>query len=278
MCSIFLKTSLALGILIFLGSCMQRDDIPIPKEGDVVTWKFNNELVIKARLGQRREHIVDTDCPSCERDFYRPEYELYLGQFAIDYVPEKLTRAEVESMPMTPHKGQIEFNLRLNGAEFKATDRIIHSEKGLDDINQVKVVVEGQGSSYDPKVTTTHWQERVRKNKDFFYDDKISSELGLSCYRTRDSFGDSFLCFSAVTGFSFRVDDDWVMGGAIESIYGGIRVRYRLSRQNLKYWKNIEIFVWNLLACWNVAPTDVTSGRLGILPSLLYVKGMYLLG
>lgn len=246
-------------ILSFQGGCMQRDDIPIPKEGDVVTWKFNNELVIKARLGQRREHIVDTDCPSCERDFYRPEYELYLGQFAIDYVPEKfekLTRAEVESMPMTPHKGQIEFNLRLNGAEFKATDRIIHSEKGLDDINQVKVVIEGQGLDFDPQYSTKDGYEKYKKSPEFM-STKVTHEFGLECFTNTKSnkwcFGES--SNKNITGVSIVFYKALgPHGKSWEAIYGGIRVRWRIDNNNLKHWKKIDAAIWHLLEAWNVSP------------------------
>ncbi|WP_265089754.1 hypothetical protein [Psychrobacter sp. Pi2-51] len=28
------------------------------KEGDIVTWKVNDHLIFKAKVGQRREHFV----------------------------------------------------------------------------------------------------------------------------------------------------------------------------------------------------------------------------
>lgn len=35
--------------LIFLTGCFQRDKIDIPQEGEIVTWKQNDHLVVKAK-------------------------------------------------------------------------------------------------------------------------------------------------------------------------------------------------------------------------------------
>lgn len=60
-----------------------------------------------------------------------------MGQFPIDYIPEKfvpITQEQANSLPMPDSNRQLEFNLMLNGAQVKATDS--HNN---DDKNQVKV-------------------------------------------------------------------------------------------------------------------------------------------
>lgn len=87
--------------LVLLTGCFQREKPMFPKEGNIETWKQNDHLVVKAKLGPRREH-VDTGCKRCEAEFYQPEHEQYIGQFPIDYVPEKFPKisvVEAESLP-----------------------------------------------------------------------------------------------------------------------------------------------------------------------------------
>ena len=52
--------------LVFLIGCTPKEKLYIPQEGDLVTWKQNPQLIVKAKLGSRREHIVDTHCKRCE--------------------------------------------------------------------------------------------------------------------------------------------------------------------------------------------------------------------
>ena len=39
-----------------LSGCSQAP--AIPKDGDEVMWRLSSELIIKAKLGQRREHVI----------------------------------------------------------------------------------------------------------------------------------------------------------------------------------------------------------------------------
>ena len=61
--------------LVFLTGCFPREKADIPQEGEIVTWKQNNHLVVKAKLGPRRIHIPDTHCKRCEAEFYQPDDE-----------------------------------------------------------------------------------------------------------------------------------------------------------------------------------------------------------
>ncbi|WP_145926236.1 hypothetical protein [Thalassolituus oleivorans] len=73
---------------------MQEKEVVIPMEGDVVTWRFSPDLITRARLGQRRKHVVIH--PEIDNLFYEPEYERFLGQFPIDYIPEQFPAFTVE--------------------------------------------------------------------------------------------------------------------------------------------------------------------------------------
>jgi len=73
---------------IGLGGC--RPSPPIPKEGDLVTWIHSSQLVIKTKLGQRREHIVTNE--DYDYKLYEPAFETFVGQFPIDYVPQSFPR------------------------------------------------------------------------------------------------------------------------------------------------------------------------------------------
>ncbi|MGA9697768.1 MAG: hypothetical protein WBQ67_02375, partial [Acinetobacter sp.] len=76
-----------------------------------MTWKQNLELIVKAKLGPRREHIPD----QFDYEFYKPAREHYLGQFAINYVPEKfptIMQGEANSLPMPDSNRQLQFDLK----------------------------------------------------------------------------------------------------------------------------------------------------------------------
>ena len=77
--------------VLLMGACMRKDPV-IPKEGDVVTWMQNSSLIIRAELGQRREHIPR----KIDNLIYEPEYEMFIGQFPIDYVPERFPKLTEE--------------------------------------------------------------------------------------------------------------------------------------------------------------------------------------
>lgn len=252
--------------MISVSGCTKPDPYIPPKEGEVVTWKKNSQLVLKARLGQRREHIPDTHCTRCEAEFYNKKYDRYLGQFPIDYVPErfeKLTQAEVEKMPIAvSNNGAFEFSLMLNGAKAKVTDKSIYSETALDDINQVKVQIEGRGVTEEINFTTKDGYEHFLKFKNGVYDRVKSAEYGLKCYLRNDALVASYWCFGKssnpnVSGFAISFTSDGeVTGESWEAIYGGIRLRWRIDRRNAKYAKEVEAAIWRLLESWNVSPLD----------------------
>ncbi len=252
--------------------CMQQPKPP--QQGDVVLWMHNPQLIIKAKLGQRREHIVDTHCPACERDFYRPEQERYVGQFAIDFVPKKyppISPAEAAALPPLYSSHPLEFNLMLNGSTAKATDEGLHGPRAQDHPDQVKVEVSYARKTVDgsPNLNT----------KDFFYthllkdrgsesDLDISSKYarnGLTCYSFKDQV-DLGRCFSPsqntqVSGFhvfyvaAYEDTKGYVQGEVNEHDYlGGINVIWLTNPKNIVHAQQIDAAIWRLLTAWNVAP------------------------
>lgn len=247
--------------VLLMGACMRKDPV-IPKEGDVVTWMQNSSLIIRAELGQRREHIPR----KIDNLIYEPEYEMFIGQFPIDYVPEpfpKLTEEErvafeaeyAKKLHAVKDMHDIEFSLMLNGAKGKATDEGFYSSKALDDINQVKVVLK----NYAVTRNTKGGHERFLKSKEGRYDKQSSDEYGLDCYyQPRVSSG--LVCFGKsnsphISGVIISISSDgWVRGQSWEPIYGGIHVEWRIHRQNVKHWKEVDYAIWRLLESWNVSP------------------------
>ena len=249
--------------VLLMGACMRKDPV-IPKEGDVVTWMQNSSLIIRAELGQRREHIPR----KIDNLIYEPEYEMFIGQFPIDYVPEpfpKLTEEErvafeaeyAKKLHAVKDMHDIEFSLMLNGAKGKVTDEGFYSSKALDDINQVKVVLKNYAVT---EGKTKEKREYFIKSKKGSYDKKLSEAYGIDCYTINgDSFG-KFLCYGessnkAVSGVFFtRHADGWVGGEFWEPIYGGIHIEWHTHIQNLKHWREVDAAIWRLLETWNVSP------------------------
>lgn len=201
-----LKFLILMIAVLLMGACMQKDPV-IPKEGDVVTWRHNSELIIRAELGQRREHIPITHCDRCEAD-YEPEYELFVGQFPIDYVPErfpKFTEEERTAFETDFDKKlhalnslhHIEFNLMLNGAKGRATDAYNN-----DNENQVKVTVKGLTMDMRADNTTTKGIfEGIVASRDrkYFIPETLFQKHGLTCYYS-DPEGSRFRCFGRSDG------------------------------------------------------------------------------
>jgi hypothetical protein len=263
-----LNTFILMIAALLMGACTQKDPV-IPKEGDVVAWMQNSSLIIKTKLGQRREHIPDR----LDDLIYEPEYERFVGQFPIDYIPErfpKFTEAErvafeteyAKKLHAIKSQHPIEFSLMLNGAKGKVTDEGLYSPKALDDINQVKVQL-GYLRNGD-NFTTKDEQERFFKYKEGRYDKQLSAEYGLECYLVKDLIRSelvvSYKCFGkssykSVSGAQFFISSgNWTLGDYWEPIYGGIHVEWRTHRRNLKHWKEIDAAIWRLLERWNVSP------------------------
>jgi hypothetical protein len=238
-----------------------QEDVVLPKEGDIVTWKQNPQLIIKAKLGQRREHIPST-CAPCEADFYRPERELYVGQFPIDYMPEKfalISKEQAEKLPIAYNDHGLEFSLMLNGAKAEVTDHR-SSNLELDDINQVKVQIKHLHDLDDTNFTKEGY-EKHKKSPEFKHV-AVTHEFGLECSLDNRSVKQCFGAsenkhISGVNIFLFS-SDSHVYGSSSELIYGGIKVWWTTHPNNLKHWKNIDAAIWRLLEAWNVSPHPET--------------------
>ncbi len=255
---------LIIGIVsLSISGCRKAPPPIIPKEGEVVTWRPSSELIIRAVLGERREHIPDTHCTRCEDEFYRPEQERYLGQFPVDYEPEKfptISEEEAKKAPLGLPFNGLEFNLMLNGAKAKATDRSMNLE--LDDVNQVKVQIDYLGDLDDIDFTESTYEKY--KESPEFKQALQTHEFGLDC-STENGTGIVKKCFGAsedkqisgvyITSFG---DDGWLNGQSSALIYGGIRVNWKMHRQNLKHWKEVDAAIWRLLGAWNVSPHPET--------------------
>ena len=236
---------------------MQQDKKQDPyKEGDIVTWKINDHLILKAEVGQRREHSLENHSKRGEAEFYRPQSERYIGQFPIDYQPtgfDKISEAEAIDMPISKTSGGgYEFNLMLNGSWVQASDNSVNSNDTLDHLDQVKVVI----NSYQTSRTTKESYLIDKKGK---YEPEISDKYNLQCDMRDDiglgCFGDS--TNSQVSGivFSFRGNDQ-VKAISYEPIYGGIEVEWYFHRDNLQQWQAIDAAIWRLLDTWNISPIE----------------------
>jgi hypothetical protein len=271
---VLLMPILLLVCITSLGGCRQPP--PIPQEGDVViwskSWNKDSELIIKAKLGQRREHVI-VDARTDHR-FYEPEYERFIGQFPIDYNPKpfpKFTKEEhiayetaKRNKKLPPYKSihPIQFNLMLNGVKAKATDRSLVSEQALDNINQVKVEIGGLGVLADINETTKDVYDRFLKSKEGSYDEQSSNEYGLDCYyqtRISDLWCFGISSYSQISGYSFTfMNANKILVRSRDPLYGGIQVTWVIDRAILKDWKMIDVAIWRMLEAWNVSPI-VTS-------------------
>ena len=260
-----LAVCLLLGAVISQGSCSKHSSKHIPQEGELVTWYMTPELVIRTRLGERREHIVGKH----DAEFYRPHFERYIDQFPIDYQPERLEKisvAELEQWSADPMSitDAIEFNLMLNGSKFQATDANINGPNGLDHVDQVKVEIQRRGIG-DTWTSAEEVNPRLRTRDADGYDEAFSRQYGLDCY-TYSNQGSSAIrraCYGQssnpdVTGmriaFMGGPDADWLYAESFEPIYGGLAVRWRIDRRNLAQWQQIDAAIWRLLDAWNVSP------------------------
>jgi hypothetical protein len=253
--------------LSLLGSGCRSEEASLPKEGDIVTWRQNSELVIKAKLGQRRDHIQKSH-------IFTPKLERYVGQFPVDHVPEKfssISREELVRLPYPDAAHQLEFSLMLNGKTARATNLGATIDKGLDDPNQVKVKL----VNIDPKISEQrngypflNTREKVDyrlKSKNLVANTKFS-EHGLECYRfsvTLDSPYKPRLCFGEsehpfVSGFRVYVSEGnkHIRVNSDELIYGGMQVLWHTHKQNLPQVREIDAAIWRFLDSWNVAPNQ----------------------
>lgn len=251
---------LCLILLVTLAGCTKNRESNLPKEGEVVTWKQTDELIVKATLGARREHIVDTHCKRCERDFYRPELENYLGQFPLGYRPEKFDKISLEEAKALKYSDAVralEFYLTLNGKNIKATDQY-----SIDDIDQIRVRVERLSIDLRKKNMTTQKLFIDSEDEKYVKLDSKFRKYDLDCYI--NSYADNhFLCYGKsknggvllkaiqndVSSFRSLQGDNYEYGK-----YGGIRITWQTDVKNLEKWQEIDEEIWRLLEIWNVSP------------------------
>jgi len=264
-------------VIISLSGCRQAP--PIPKEGDVVIWKYSPELIIKAKLGQRREHVIKDS--RTDHLFYEPEYERFIGQFSIDYQPvsfpkftkEEQTAFEAEygsKVHAVKSIHPIEFNLMLNDVMAKATDVSPYGERGVDDPNQVKVFLTGTRSF--PRPTKTDTRPTPYNTREYFELELMkrldikskTTKYGLDCYRLID--GEGKRCFGhsinpLVSGFYFYISPYLTLSGnrmvisvtSHENIYGEIRIVWFTDQRNIKRIREVDAAIWRLLEAWNIS-------------------------
>ncbi len=273
-------TLLLTGLAIVCIGC--RDKPAIPKEGDVVVWMHSSELIIKTKLGQRRDHVI-TD-PKNDHLFYEPEYERFIGQFPINYEPSrypKLAEAERRDF-IEKHNSEIravksihplEFYLMLNGAISRATDTEPHGADRMDDPNQVKVIIHGYETLSTDKSSGIN--NRLLNTRELF-DAELNKHLDTSSKTINDDLecysyygGEKGeLCFGRsthplITGFYFHKSPQGrrLLVRSLETIYGGIKVEWFTDQKNISNAKYIDSTIWRLLDTWNIAPTKTVSDQ-----------------
>lgn len=255
---------LILGLALLQGGCMQQDIKQDPyKEGDIVTWKINDHLILKAEVGERREHVV-TRTPKGEAEFYRPQYERYIGQFPIDYQPtrfEKISESEARDMPISKHSGRrYEFNLMLNGSWVQASDRSVYSNDTLDHPDQVKVVVNNYSLGGNTKQSFDNYSILELDA------DSAETNNRVTCYPFKGKHDNQRRCFGEstnplVSGFSYYIPKPGypVTVESREPIYSGIQIKWYTDRKNLDQAQAIDAAIWRLLDTWNVSPFKTIS-------------------
>ena len=259
--------------LVFLIACTPKEKPYIPQEGDLVTWKQNPQLIVKAKLGSRREHIIDTHCKRCEREFYRPEREHYLGQFPIDYVPQKfapITQEEADSLPMPDSNRQLQFDLKLRSSYFQATDGYLP-----DHDDQVRVRI--QGLTMDMRAENLDSYKTFLQRKEFFKKNSKFEKYGLTCYQRLEA-DYSFNCYgkSKEPGVSGVLLSVQTLEGSVAlenkiipirgdsyhyqpNKYGGIWIQLEMNLNNWDRWQEIDSAIWHLIEKWNSAPSSQKS-------------------
>lgn len=252
-------------VLLLIGCTSKDISKDIPKEGEIVTWKQNPNLIVKAKLGPRRKHIP----AQFDNEFYRPEREHYLGQFPIDYIPEKfpaITQEEANTLPMPDSNRQLEFYLTFNREKIEATDGFAPDHK-----DQVRVRIKGLGLEMRENNTDTKKVILNNITPEYVKMDSKFKKFGLECYRR--IFSDEYLfCYADsnipnVSGVFLKVNTRGrrpengesieIIGNNYESNkYGDIWVQWETNLNNWEKWQDIDNAIWRLLDTWNSAPSS----------------------
>lgn len=260
-----LKLKLLLITSLILSGCKLKEKLDTPRENDLVVWKQNPQLIVKAKLDPRRKHIPD----QFDYEFYRPAREHYLGQFPIEYVPEKfapITQEQADSLPMPDSNRQLQFDLKLSNSDFQATDGYL-----TDHANQVRVRIEGLTMDMRAENLDTH---KIMLNYMSGGDVKLNSKFqknNMNCY-TRNFSDNYFYCFGEskhnnLTGVLLDIrnvqnnekplDAVAIRGNSYEpNKYGGVWIQWETDFENWDKWQEIDRAIWRLLETWNAAPLN----------------------
>jgi len=274
--------ALILMIAVLLMVACMRKAPETPKEGDVVTWRGNQLLIIKAVLGQRRLHT--------EKGLgYALELEKFIGQFPIDYVPKpfpKLTEKEVMALEDASekrwreekHQGgiplfYIEFNLMLNGSKVIPTDKD-PTAGVVDHPDQVKVIITGEsldfyGRGYKNMVISKSFKgDLLDRNYQFELMKSLDSitkvtKAGVDCYENKEGAGRQ--CFvksdtPLAADYHFYVPpDDKHNGIQVNRYAAGYTLYWYTDKKNIYRAKEIDAAIWRLLDAWNVSPYQASA-------------------
>ena len=245
-------------LLILQGGCIKNQKKDPYTKGELVTWKYSDELIVKTELGQRGKHIKD-EYWRIEAQFYRPHLEHYVGQFPIDHQPKKYaTLSKQEAQQMEYYKRDVsdwlEFDLMLNGSWVEPTDESIYSSKALDHEDQVKVRI-----NYLSSETKRNTEESFNQDLLKYLDKNSEHELyGMKCFNLIDTNGKR--CFKKsdnpkISGYNVLIFPNHnISVEYYEFIYGGVNVQYVLSQKNINQISQIDQNIWRILDVWNVVP------------------------
>ncbi len=255
-------------IISLIFTCSKPPPPPIPQEGETITWWVNSKLIIKTKLGARREHIPIRD----DHLYFEPAFEKYLGQFPIDFIPEKsptLTQQEFSALKYAVTEGPWpgnhwlhfpEFNLMLDGQTVKATDLSVEVG-GIDRPAQVKVIVNYHGNYHKEYTTKSFFEQQTMRKLNPA--SKVS-QYGIDCYLENSPAAAVFQlksCLGAslvdgISGFDivYGPNKETLFVTSNEPIYGGTTLTWITHKNNLSRAQEIDAAIWRLLAAWNVSP------------------------
>lgn len=244
--------------MLFLQTgCLKKKKVDPWHEGELVTWRFNDNFVVKMKLGQRRIHIPTSSL------FYDPAKEAYLGQFPIDYQPQRyplLTENEAKQVPFKRFDSfdGIEFSLILNGSTVQSTDKSASTmlDDALDHRDQVKVSISHIDRSFSFLTTKQQYLDAL-PSEDSKYDKSMSDKYDMTCHRDESGYD----CFAEssnpdISGLRVRMYDSQskVRVSYSELVYDGINLSWYVHKDNLNQWRKIDANIWRLLETWNVSP------------------------
>lgn len=274
------KVLILIVALLSIGGCMQNKDIPTLKEGDIVKWRGNQLLIIKAVLGQRRLHI--------EKNLgYALEHENFIGQFPIDYEPSpfpKLTEKEVIALESAenerlkelhhPMHNDIEFNLMLNGSTVVPTDTD-PIDKGVDHPDQVKVRISRYELHYSDyyykhgelinsyKGKLSRWVKTCNEVEGLNLSTKTTKE-GVDCYEyqqgapkkdpIRECFVQSDNPLAPNYQFTVPSSEGYRKHIQVNRYMPGYTLFWYTDKKNIYRAKEIDAAIWRLIDIWNVSP------------------------